>query len=421
MLITQDRVAALATHSLVLVAGGVKVETFVVEYFLHFNKLCKVLLLRYYYLILLHDPRLSPQFCATTLDIMARPKKCSKCGHQHNPPRGKRCVYMDEVDDVPPIADDDIAIPPPEDIPVDIPVDSPPLTPQGPPQQQVLETVLETLQNINQRLDILERQPTVAAGIIPGPADRELRENMHARMAMLNVQQDSDSGSEDWELAGAGAGRPRARTQAEGKNTSGGKPVRSKRSGAVRVATDCVIWDIDWPHYHTERGPGRAPVQYDDLTIAEFVTGYMYIVNCPQTPTLVRTNMLHHLQNLMTDATRQPWHVVRHFHRSVLVHMEMGLITWENMDSIKEMRANIRSEAFSVAAPGGGKKPPSGPSTRSPAAYCVPFQTNTCKFTGDHGNLRHICAFCQLTTGGNYTHGEFECRRKGAQNPAKNA
>ena len=149
----------------------------------------------------------------------------------------------------------------------------------------------------------------------------------------------------------------------------------------------------------------------------------MCIVNAPQIPPLVRNNMLNHLQTLMTDAARQPWHVVRHFHRTVLVHMEMGLITWEDMSAIKEMRANLRSEAFSVSpagGAGGGKKPPSVPSTRTPPAYCVPYQSNTCKFQGDHGHLRHVCAYCQLTAGGNYPHGEFECRRKRGQNPPKN-
>jgi hypothetical protein len=135
---------------------------------------------------------------------------------------------------------------------------------------------------------------------------------------------------------------------------------------------------------------------------------------------MVRDNMLQHLQNLMIDATRQMWHVVRHFHRTVLVHMEMGLLTWDDMDIIKEMRSNVRSEAFTTHATSSSKKPTPGATSRAPSAYCVPFQSNSCKFQADHGNLRHICAFCQINTGGNYPHGEFECRRKRGNNPQKN-
>ena len=350
---------------------------------------------------------------------MARIKKCSKCGHQHNPPRGKHCTYMDDVEDPLPAAEDAA----PRDTPPRAPTPPPSPAHAAQPPPELWETVLATLESVNKRLDNLDNRPVTPPAVpeVVTPEDRVLRDDMRARMAMLEVQQDSDSGSEDWEPAGAGAGGPRARSA--GKNTAKGKTVRSKRSGAVRVATDCIIWDIDWPHYHTERGPGRAPVQYDDLTIAEFVAGYMHIVNSPKITPMVRDNMLIHLQNLMVDATRQMWHVVRHFHRTVLVHMEMGLLTWENMDIIKEMRSNVRSEAFTVHAPatGNNKKPPSGAAPRAPAAYCVPFQTNACKFQGDHGNLRHICAFCQITTGGNYPHGEFDCRRKrGTNNSAKN-
>ena len=58
----------------------------------------------------------------------------------------------------------------------------------------------------------------------------------------------------------------------QGKSGFAGK---GKRSGAVSKATDKVIKDTDWPHYHITRGVDLWPSSYDELSLDEFCLGYI--------------------------------------------------------------------------------------------------------------------------------------------------
>jgi hypothetical protein len=133
---------------------------------------------------------------------------------------------------------------------------------------------------------------------------------------------------------------------------------------------------------------------YEDLTIQEFVLGFLGVVNrSPQAPHLHQL-MYRHLQELMLDATPYPWASVRHYHSIVLHHMEIGEIAWENTAAIHELTSNYVSQAVS-------NPPVSNPPHAQPQSnnrYCVLFQSGRCSQQGNHDSRRgfvlHSCTFC---------------------------
>ena len=93
--------------------------------------------------------------------------------------------------------------------------------------------------------------------------DDSLQNKVRARLADLHVATD-DTDSDDPESQ-----RPTAR------NSAGKHP---KRSGRAKTADDVIIREIDWPHFYIFRGPNRRPAKYEDLSLAEFVSGYLSMV-----------------------------------------------------------------------------------------------------------------------------------------------
>jgi hypothetical protein len=331
-------------------------------------------------------------------------KKCSRCHQSHGPPRGKKCQRQlpeEPANDLPP---------PPEEGAEEEPVLDPSPTP--PDEAQVFQAVTaETLAQIlaaikvfGDRLDTLEAPAKVP---VPAPVDGDLDIQVRDRMNNLQLGQDFDS-EEEWEPAGAGAAcAPRGKLSA-------GKP---DVSGETKTAKDNCRVRQEWPQYYVFRGAGREAATYNDLTIQEFVMGFLSIVARSRAGQRVRELMYRHLQELMLDATRAPWPSVRHYHAIVLHHMEIGELTWEDTAAIQELRANyaLQVQCQPMLQGQGGGHPASQPSSPG-IRYCGPFQTGTCKQPGDHetnrGFVLHICSYCLRKGKGQFPHGEQDCRWK---------
>lgn len=270
-----------------------------------------------------------------------------------------------------------------------------------PTTQQALAKILGAIKTMDSRLTMLESPGARAKD----PEVVALEENVRERMDTLQLTQDGNS-DDEWEPAGAGA--PRLQR---------GKPNLQK-SGVSKTAQDNCVYRQDWPQYHVFRGADREAATYDDLSIQEFVLGFLGVVNrAPQTPHL-RDAMYRHLQELMLDATRYPWPSVRHYHSIVLHHMEIGEITWENTSAIQELRANYVSQAVNPPPVVHHVPMQAQPQAQSQATirYCGLFQSGRCTTQGDHNSTRgfvtHCCAYCMRKGKGQFPHGEHDCRRK---------
>ena len=67
-----------------------------------------------------------------------------------------------------------------------------------------------------------------------------------------------------------------------------------------------------FPHNFIVRGTKRAKTTLGDLSIPEYNTGFMRLINHSSTPTRDRPHMLRHLESVNEDAINYEWSNVRY-------------------------------------------------------------------------------------------------------------
>lgn len=188
------------------------------------------------------------------------------------------------------------------------------------------------------------------------------------------------------------------------------KSSKGKKSGKVRTVSDMVLKHIDWPHFYVYRGPDRQAAKYVDLSVQEFVFGFMCIIRKTKSPD--KELMLNHLQELMEDAVTYGWESVRNYHSIILQHMEMKRIGWRDTEAIQKLR---RTYAMQTPMDKFKMDSTARRQTKGPM-FCLSFQSNKCNESTDHassrGFVKHICAYCLKQVGQEYNHSETDCRRK---------
>ena len=194
---------------------------------------------------------------------------------------------------------------------------------------------------------------------------------------------------------------------------------KSKKSGRAKTTEDFIVRDIPWPHYGVYKGSKHKPADYDELSLPEFVYGYMDLVLRNNTiSSSIRRRMLHHLQDLMEDAMNYPWPNVRNFHGVLLGEMERDLLKWKDRDAIQRLRAKHSqtrrsdgpSQASSSSSSARSNAPAKLPSGTEP---CEAYQRGACPHEDDHssarGTLKHVCAYCWRARKKLYVHPERDC------------
>lgn len=334
---------------------------------------------------------------------MSREYNCRKCGGSHLPPTGKKCSCRPDNDQ----------------------------EEQSTAEQlQIMMAMMKNLQaqvtGISAQVDemqdhqladnqssVAEASPlgtdhpieALASATQPTPStlreDKQLQHKVKSRMAELHLARTSDSDDSDYDET-----TPKQQ-----------KKKKGKKSGRARTADDFVTREIDWPHYYIYRGTERKPAKYEDLSVQEFVCGYLASILRGKESESTRKHMLTHLHELMLDATDFPWPNVRNYHAVLLNQFEMDRVTWEDTDKIQQLR-HTYAHRVHVAKPVSSR-------SKSDIKYCAAYQTGTCEEPGDHqtskGLLKHICAHCLRVTGIGYGHPEEKCRRKrsaGKNDPA---
>ena len=219
---------------------------------------------------------------------MSRPYMCKKCGVSHNPPTGKKCKQDYSQD-----KDNDIAI-----------------------LAESVQQMAKSLASVTTRLDSMERETeessverdatsdmsdTEGATAKSLRSDSNLQKHVKSRMAALKLldKEDTDSDTDGDDID---------------KQSKSVKPRNIRKSGRNRTADDVISKEIDWPHYHCYRGPDRLPARYEELSIPEFVQGYLTTALDGKQNAQTREKMLRHLQELMRDASDHRWEHVRNYH-----------------------------------------------------------------------------------------------------------
>ena len=69
-------------------------------------------------------------------------------------------------------------------------------------------------------------------------------------------------------------------------------------------------------------------VVYEDLSMADFVAGYVQILQCKELSPTELSERHKHLVSLMYLALQFEWTAVLSFHGGVLLEIERGLLQW---------------------------------------------------------------------------------------------
>ena len=161
---------------------------------------------------------------------------------------------------------------------------------------------------------------------------------------------------------------------------------------------------VAWPHEHTLGGQTRQRVTYGQLTMPQFVKGF--VKNILDEKNLEnREFMLRYLGDIMEDTSDFSWVSAKASHAVLLCEMERGQVVWSDTSRIDRIR-RAHAQKHQSRQNWGYRQQEKRP------WFCKNYQTGSCNFNKDHevgGKLhRHICAYC-LSQGRQLNHPEREC------------
>jgi len=179
-------------------------------------------------------------------------------------------------------------------------------------------------------------------------------------------------------------------------------------SGRNKTVSDVIKKCINWPHFYVFRGINRTPATYDNLSLPEFVYGTMCQIKDakPEEAAALQDQ----LRNLMADAMKYNWELVRSYHGMLLQMIEQGRFSW-GQDTTFLREQNLRAPL------------PTNIQTNTQqhqdraVFFCAGYQTGACyevaaEHDSNQGTVHHVCAYCLRRAGKSCYHPEMDCKRK---------
>ena len=193
---------------------------------------------------------------------------------------------------------------------------------------------------------------------------------------------------------------------------------RGKKSGQSRTAEDTIVRDVDWPHFYVFRGQDRKAVKFLELTLPEFVMGFLCML-ANQRNGMDRDLMLPILKDMMVDTIVYGWPQIRGYYKMLACGVEQARYDWVHTAEIASIRAQY-AQTMTVPVLQNSRVANNRPfsqnfrprSDQNQMKLCVPYQTGECRFDDTHDNCAHACAYCYNAVGFFYNHKEKECKRK---------
>ena len=193
---------------------------------------------------------------------------------------------------------------------------------------------------------------------------------------------------------------------------------RGKKSGQSRTVEDTVIREIDWPHFYVYRGNERRPIHYSDLTISEFVLGFLSMID-NQRNGFNRDLMLSLLKDMMNDVSQYGWSQIRNYYKILASGIEMARYDWTDTSQIASIRAQYAHRQVQQPSRQNSRNGVMGQQAANSAALqngsaklCILYQKGECRFQASHEEWMHVCAHCFNVDGLLFNHAEKDCRRK---------
>ena len=154
-----------------------------------------------------------------------------------------------------------------------------------------------------------------------------------------------------------------------------------------------------WPNEGCHGMNGKKRPVYDDLTMAQWVSGQLTNVYNIQDPTLLKQVLL---QVIMAtrDATTLPWQAVRNAWATSMHQIEEGSLQWS--DTTQWSLNHISASQLAMT---------NFQTTSQTKKTCKYFNEDKCTHESSHGNYMHVCLYCSKQ-GRQLTHPESKCSFK---------
>ena len=119
------------------------------------------------------------------------------------------------------------------------------------------------------------------------------------------------------------------------EDSKSGTKIKSLRGGSVEVV---VPHRVKWPQEYVLAGSKKERVQYDQLSMSQWVAGFCRIMR-DETDAQNKDSMLDYLISLLEDAQDFSWDAARASHAVLLCRMEQGDVkNYKDVDKIDRIR-----------------------------------------------------------------------------------
>ena len=216
-------------------------------------------------------------------------------------------------------------------------------------QLDMQQKILSELQKVSSRLQVVESKVALGQGHSRRIKDgqklstvKQCKKRNCQKSCCVKTSSSSDSSDDDTVLPNLSDIRASkviqkqidrsiaklAKNQCEGNENS--QKLKSKRGGPVDVI---VQQKVSWPHEHILGGQNRQRLTYDQITMPQFVQGFVKNILDEQ-----NLHMLQYLGDIMEDASDFSWQSAKASHAVLLCEMERGKVTWQDTTRIDRVR-----------------------------------------------------------------------------------
>ena len=170
-----------------------------------------------------------------------------------------------------------------------------------------------------------------------------------------------------------------------------------KKSGRFNAAdTVTTVPELRWPNEGFHGIGGLKRTLHDDLTIQEWAVGQLSNVYHIQDPILVKQVLLQVILSLR-DVTSLPWQAVWSAWGNSMHKIKQGSLQWA--DAMQWALNRLSTSQIAMA----NASQISSQTTARSKKVCKFYNEGVCSHEGNHGQFKHICAFC-ARQGRNYVH-----------------
>ena len=194
--------------------------------------------------------------------------------------------------------------------------------------------------------------------------------------------------------------------------------TQRKKSGRYNVAdTPCGASHLRWPNESCPVGISRKRAIYDDLTLGQFVVGFLAnVLGTPHQDTC--RNMIHKLMETVKLAENLSWPIARGAFAVSMQKLEDETLAWSDKRTLADKRLTYLQSAVFSGSVTLFPKPTQQPPPMGKRVVCKWYNEGSCPHQQDHTDtnglmtFRHICMYCFGQPKRNNVDTEIECNNK---------